>query len=112
METTFRLLKSAHGLRPIHHVKDERIVAHINITVYAYHGVHLIRTRLKAAGIHLSWRVLRQQLSQWRRVTTTIQDVEDHQIVNCQDETPSPALVKIVRVVGVTPAIHWQRSLR
>ena len=112
VEATLRSLKSALGLRPIHHVKDERIVAHINIAVYAYHGVRLISTRLKTAGIHLSWHMLRQQLSRWWRVTTTIKDFEGRRIVSCQDETSSPALAKIARIVGVTPAIHRQRSLR
>ena len=112
VEATFRSLKSELGLRPLHHFKDERIAAHLNISVYAYHGVHLIRTRLKAEGIHLSWQSLRQQLSQWRRVTTTIRDVEGRQIENRQDERPSPALAKIARIVGVTPAIHRQRTVR
>ena len=50
IEATFRSLKSELGLRPIWHHKDERVSTHLFIAVLAYHGVHLIRTRLQARG--------------------------------------------------------------
>ncbi len=76
VEATFRSLKSELGMRPLYHSKDARIAAHISIAVYAYHAVHLIRTRLKAQGIHTSWKTLRQQLSAWQRVMTTLKDTQ------------------------------------
>ena len=51
IEATFRSLKTELRLRPIWHSKDSRISAHLFIGVLAYHGVHLIRTRLRARGI-------------------------------------------------------------
>ena len=66
VEATFRSLKSELGMRPLYHSKDARIAAHISIAVYAYHAVHLIRTRLKAQDIHTSWKTLRQKLSAWQ----------------------------------------------
>ena len=56
IEATFRSLKTALGLRPIWHVKRSRIAAHLFLAVLAYHGVHLIRTRLKARDISLRGR--------------------------------------------------------
>ena len=46
----FRSLKGDVGLRPIFHVKPSRIRAHLFVAVLAYHGVHLLRTRLGRAG--------------------------------------------------------------
>ena len=54
-ENTFRQLKSELGLRSIWHGIDARISAHLLITVPANHAVHLIRTKLRNAGINLRW---------------------------------------------------------
>ncbi len=112
VEATFRSLKSELGMRPLYHSKDARIAAHISIAVYAYHAVHLIRTRLKAQGIHASWKTLRQQLSAWQRVMTTIKDTQGQVIVNVQDERPRAELAQIARICGVTPSLHRQRYVR
>ena len=47
IEDTFRTLKSDLGLRPIYHSKDERIDGHMFVSTLAYHGVQLMRTKLK-----------------------------------------------------------------
>ena len=75
VESTFRELKSTLGLRPIWHRLDRRISGHLFIAVLAYHGVHLIRMRLKARGVHLSWASIRNRLANWVRITTTLQEV-------------------------------------
>ena len=109
VESTFRSLKSELGLRPLFHFNDDRIVAHISLSVYAYHAVHLIRTRLKAQGIHYSWGTLRQKMSRWRRVTTTMRDTAGRMIVNIQDEEPDAELKKIAQICGVPADIHRER---
>ena len=111
VESTFRSLKSELGLRPLFHFNDDRIVAHISLSVYAYHAVHLIRTRLKAQGIHDSWSTLRQKMSRWRRVTTTMRDTAGRVIVNIQDEEPDAELKKIAQICGVPIDIHRERYL-
>ena len=50
IERTFRAMNSDLGLRPIYHSKDDRIEAHLFISVLAYHAVQLIRSQLKARG--------------------------------------------------------------
>ena len=112
VEATFRSLKSELGMRPLYHSKDARIAAHISIAVYAYHAVHLIRTRLKAQDIHTSWKTLRQKLSAWQRVMTTLKDTQGQVIVNVQDERPRAELAQIARICGVTPSLHRQRYVR
>ena len=112
VEATFRSLKSELGLRPLYHFKDERIAAHISIAIYAYHAVQLIRTRLKANGIHASWETLREKLSVWRRIMTTIQDTRGRVIVNWQDARPGVELDRIARICGVIPGLYRRRYVR
>ena len=55
---------------PIWHTKQDRIRAHLFLAVLAYHGVHLLRMLLQRHGIRTSWARIRQQLSNWMRLTT------------------------------------------
>lgn len=70
IESTFRVMKSDLGLRPLYHSRDDRIEAHLFITVMAYHAAHFVRTRLKQHGIHDSWASIRETLNNIRRITT------------------------------------------
>ena len=112
IEATFRSLKTELGLRPIWHVKHSRIAAHLFLAVLAYHGVHLIRTRLKARDIPLSWDGIRTRLRPWVRMTTTIRETNGRLIVNRQDVRPPAQLARIARAVGVEPHHHRRRTRR
>ena len=105
VESTFRELKSTLGLRPIWHRLDRRISGHLFIAVLAYHGVHLIRMRLKARGVHLSWASIRNRLANCVRITTTLQEVGGSQICMRQDA----AAFEISRAAGVMPRLHRRR---
>ena len=76
IEAAFRSLKGEVGLRPIFHVKPRRIRAHLFVAVLAYHGVHLLRTRLGQAGIRDSWETIRRKLAGWVRLTTSLQTAQ------------------------------------
>jgi len=69
IESVFRSLKSDLGLRPIYHYKEERVEAHLFLTLVAYTLVHTIRYRLKRKGIHDSWETIRKNLSTLMRST-------------------------------------------
>ena len=112
IEATFRSLKTELGLRPIWHVKHSRIAAHLFLAVLAYHGVHLIRTRLKARNIRLSWDGIRTRLRPWVRMTTTIRETNGRLIVNRQDVRPPAQLARMARAVGVEPHHHRRRTRR
>lgn len=71
LEAVFRSLKSELGLRPIFHSKEDRADGHLFITVLAYQAVQVLRRRLKAQGINLSWASLRKIFSGQQRVTAT-----------------------------------------
>ena len=71
LEAVFRSLKSELGMRPVFHQKQERIDAHLFITLLAYHVVHTLRTQLKAQEIHLSWDSIRRLVNNRQRITST-----------------------------------------
>ena len=81
IERTFRSLKSELGLRPIYHQKDDRIEAHLFLSVLAYYGVHVIRTKLKEARIDDSWDTIRSELCTWLRQTSELPKTEQHSIM-------------------------------
>ena len=108
LENTFRQLKSELGMRPIWHNTDARISAHLFITVLPYHAVHLIRTRLRDAGINLRWDSIRNRMEPWRRITTTQQTPTGQQVVVRQDARPSDEAATIARHVNVHVGAYRQ----
>lgn len=80
LEATFRSLKTDLGLRPVYHQKEDRVTAHLFISLLAYHVVHSIRYQLKEKGIHLSWRSIRDALSSQQRITVSMQTHRGDQI--------------------------------
>jgi len=71
VESTFRCLKSDLQIRPVHHQKDERIEAHIYLTILAYQLVNTIGHMLKKEGIHHDWRNITRIMA-----TQTLQTIE------------------------------------
>ena len=71
LEAVFRSLKSELGLRPVYHQTEDRAEGHLFITVLAYQCVQAIRYKLKARGMHQSWRTIREDLSTHQRATIT-----------------------------------------
>ena len=108
VEATFRCLKSELGLRPVYHRLDERIKAHLLISVLAYHAVHLIRTRLKARGLHLSWEKIRHRLRNWVRITSITKDEDGSSRTVRQDTRPKAKAAEIARAAGLPPGPHCQ----
>jgi transposase len=72
LEATFRSMKTELGLRPVYHQKEERVIAHLFITLLAYHLVHTIRYQLQNKGINLSWHSIRQILSTQQCITISM----------------------------------------
>lgn len=71
VEATFRCLKSDLQIRPVHHQKDERIEAHIYLTMLAYQLVNTIRYMLSQHDIKYDWKNIVRIMS-----TQTIQTIE------------------------------------
>ena len=71
IEDSFRSMKSELGLRPNYHKRDDTGIAHIFITVIAYHIIAGILKKVRMNGINYSWRTIRNILSTQVRVTTS-----------------------------------------
>jgi transposase len=56
VEATFRGLKTDLNIRPVHHQNDDRIDAHMYLTILAYQLVNTIRHMLKNNGINHGWK--------------------------------------------------------
>ncbi len=73
VEAVFRALKSELGLRPVYHQKQLRANGHLLISVLAYQGVCVLRTRMKGKGMHDSWTTIRNALGTITRTTTSFE---------------------------------------
>ncbi len=102
LEGVFRSLKGELGLRPNYHQKEERIEGHLFITLLAYHLVHLIRSQLKAQGIHDSWQTIRQKMENQQRVTVSL-PCKDGKTLHLRKATRAePHQRKIYAALGIS----------
>jgi len=111
LESVFRSLKSELGLRPVFHSKEDRSDGHLFITVLAYQCVQLLRTKLKAAGIHESWASLRQTLCVQRRVTASLRRSDGGMVHLRKSTVAEPALMAIYEALGVSALPGGTRKL-
>ena len=111
LESVFRSLKSELGLRPVFHSKEDRSDGHLFITVLAYQCVQLLRTKLRAAGIHESWTSLRQTLCVQRRVTASMRRSDGGMIHVRKSTVAEPALKAIYDALGVNALPGGTRKL-
>ena len=63
VESTFRSLKTDLKLRPIYHQTDQRVEAHLYLTILAYQLITTIRHYLKQHDIHYDWQNIRRIMS-------------------------------------------------
>jgi len=99
LEAAFRCLKTELGLRPIYHQKTKRVDGHIFITVLAYHLMHTIRTKLKAAGINDSWLTIKKELSNHCRITTTMKLKNGKTLHIRKSSHPTPRQIEIYKAL-------------
>lgn len=99
LEAAFRSLKTELGLRPVYHQKTKRVDGHIFITVLAYHLLHTIRCKLKAAGIHESWLIIRRELSNHCRITTTMKLKNGKTLHVRKSARPTPRQAEIYKAL-------------
>jgi len=102
LEAVFRSLKSELGLRPIFHQTDERISAHLFITLIAYHLVHTIRYRLKSEKNHSSWATLREQLSGQSRITVSMRCRNNEMVYVRKSTRPESMQQEIYDTLGIS----------
>lgn len=101
LEAVFRSLKSELGLRPIYHQTKERTEGHLFITVLAYQAVQILRRKLKANGIHLSWASLKKIFAGQLRVTATFQQRNGRTLHVRKTTVAEPKLKKLYETLGI-----------
>jgi len=80
VEESFRNMKSNLGLRPNFHHDDIPTIAHVHVTVLAYHMLAGILKKLQTGGIQYDWNTIRNILQSHIRVTTTMNTEDGHVI--------------------------------
>jgi transposase len=101
VEDAFRSMKTELGLRPIYHQKDERIEAHLFITVLAYHLLNTIQRALKLKGIRLRWQTIRSRMATQARVTGSITNDRKQRIHIRLTTEAEPFHHQIYRALGL-----------
>ena len=106
IEATFRSFKEELGLRPLHHSLGQRVAGHLFITVLAYHLVHALRYRLRAAGVTYSWHSIRERMRTWVRLTTTMRTAEGQTWSQRQDVDPNNEQARLAAAAGLAFQRH------
>ena len=102
VEDSFRCMKTDLKLRPVFHQKENRIDAHLFITVLAYHIMHSIRYKLRQKGLRFSWETVRKNMRTQIRLTTSIKTKEAKQIHVRASTEPEPFHKKIFKALQIS----------
>jgi len=108
VESTFRCLKSELNIRPVHHQNDERIEAHIYLTILAYQLVNTIRHMLKSANINHDWQNIVRIMS-----TQTIQTLElptDKKFIHLRK--PAKPIKEVKQIYDATGCTQTQSAIK
>lgn len=101
IEDSFRSLKSELGLRPVFHFKQERIKAHLFISVLAYHLLSAIRHRLRAQGYLMRWATVRQHMATHVVSTVSMKTASGGRVSIRTPSTPEVFHRDIYRALGI-----------
>lgn len=108
VESTFRSLKSDLQIRPVHHQNDERIQAHIYLTLLAYQLVNTIRHMLKEKGIHYDWKNIVRIMN-----TQTVQTIilpTDKKTIHLRK--PAKPIKEVQNIYNATNCQHTQKAIK
>ncbi|MEA1884579.1 MAG: IS1634 family transposase [Thermotogota bacterium] len=89
IESCFKSMKSELGLRPNYHKNEDSTIAHIFITVIAYHVLAGILKKLRSKGIKYTWDSIRKILSNHARVTNSFKNKAGNTIHIRNSSTPT-----------------------
>lgn len=110
VEASFKSMKSELGLRPIYHQKEERVTAHLFITVLAYHLVHTLRKQLKDQAINLSWQSIRNIMASQQRVTVSMPTADQRQIYIRSTTEPELVHQSLFKALDLEPCALGARK--
>ncbi len=101
VEDAFRSLKSDLGLRPVHHQKEDRVCAHLFISVMAYHMMSAIEKDLGSKRIKTSWANVRKTMRSLQRITVSYTDAKRQLHEIRTNTTPEPQHMKILDALNI-----------
>ena len=105
-EEGFACLKGSLGLRPNFHQLEERVEAHVFISVLAYHLLSWVREKLRDSGDVRDWKTLRRLLSTHSLVTTRL-PMKDGRVLRVRKASmPDPAQLEVYRNLN----IDWKKE--
>jgi len=104
IEDSFRSLKGELGLRPVFHQKEQRIKAHLFVTVLAYQLLSSIRHRLRDRGYLARWSTIRAKLSTHVMSTVTVKTDSGGRIAIRTPSSPEVPVRDIYRALGLRPS--------
>jgi len=108
VESTFRSLKSDLNLRPVHHQNDERVEAHLYLTMLAYQLVNTIRYMLKQKGINYGWKNIVRTMSTQK--IQTIKLPTDKKVMHIRK--PSSPINEVRQIYEATNCEHTQPAVK
>jgi len=108
VEATFRSLKSDLKLRPVHHQNDERIEAHLYLTMLAYQLVNTIRYMLKQKDINYDWKNIIRIMSTQK--IQTIKLPTDKKVMHIRK--PSNPISEARQIYDATNCKHSQPTVK
>ena len=108
VEATFRSLKSDLNLRPVHHQNDERVEAHLYLTMLAYQLVNTIRYMLKQKGINYDWKNIVRIMSTQK--IQTIKLPTDKKVMHIRK--PSSPINEVRQIYEATNCEHTQPAVK
>ncbi len=108
VEATFRSLKSDLNLRPVHHQNDERIEAHLYLTMLAYQLVNTIRYMLKQKGFNYDWKNIVRTMSTQK--IQTIKLATDKKVIHLRK--PSNPIKEVRQIYDATNCKHTKPAVK
>lgn len=115
IERSFKDMKSHLGLRPNFHQKQNRVNAHMFISVLAYHILHAIEHRLRLAGDIRSWATIKSVLRTHQRMTIEYESKDEQGIryhnTHRINSRPEPTHLEIYARLGLAAVPLARRTL-
>lgn len=106
-EEGYACLKGPLGLRPNFHQLEERVEAHVFITVLAYHLLCWVRERMQKNGDKRDWKTVRRLLSTHSLATTRL-PLEDGRVLHLRKPTvPDAEQARVYHQLG----INWKTEV-
>lgn len=109
VENAFRCLKSELGLRPVHHQKTDRVIAHLFISVLAYHLLSAIEFELNKNKDNRRWKTIKDQLSTHQRTTLIFTDNKDqihHLRISSTPEVEQKTIYDVLKIKDTLKRKH------